>query len=61
MLRSILNGINDVIVVLGFTDTGEVGPIVEVNDVACSRLGYNREELLNMGIDEIIPSEYFER
>ena len=61
MLRSILNGINDVIVVFGFTDAGEVGPIVEVNDVACSRLGYNREELLNMGIDEIIPSEYLER
>jgi PAS domain S-box-containing protein len=61
MLRSLLNGINDIILVLGFTDNGEVGPIVEINDVACSRLGYDREELLHMCTDDIILPEYLER
>jgi PAS domain S-box-containing protein len=60
MLRSLCNGINDIILVLAFTDTGEVGPIVEINDVACSRLGYSREELLNMTTEPIILPEYLE-
>lgn len=61
MLRSILNGINDIILVLGFTDSGEVGPICETNDVACSLLGYSREELLSMTVNDITLAEYIER
>lgn len=46
--RSLFNGINDAVFVHELGPDGLPGRIVEVNDVACRRLGYTREELLGM-------------
>jgi len=48
---------NDAILVHEFHDDGSAEPIVEVNDITCKSLEYTREELLQMGIDEITPRE----
>lgn len=55
--RTIFNGTSDAIFVRSFTESGGVGPFLEVNDVACSRLGYSREELLKMSTEDINYSE----
>ncbi len=39
---------NDFIIVTQMQDNGLPGSIIEVNDVACSKLGYTREELLEL-------------
>ncbi|MGA2640361.1 MAG: PAS domain S-box protein [Spirochaetia bacterium] len=46
--RLLFNSINDAVFVHGLTADGLPGKITEVNDVACERLGYSREELLQM-------------
>lgn len=46
--RSLFNSINDAVFVHGIGADGSPGRIVEVNDIACERLGYTREELLQM-------------
>jgi two-component system cell cycle sensor histidine kinase/response regulator CckA len=46
--RLLFNRSNDAIFVHGLDDDGRPGKFVEVNDVACERLGYTREELLAM-------------
>jgi two-component system cell cycle sensor histidine kinase/response regulator CckA len=47
--RLLFNSINDAVFVHGLTTDGLPGRIVEVNDIACERLGYSREELVRMG------------
>jgi PAS domain S-box-containing protein len=47
--RQLFNGISDAVFLHGIRDDGLPGVFVEVNDVACERLGYSREELLRMG------------
>ena len=47
--RLLFNSINDAVFVHGLTVDGLPGRIVEVNDIACERLGYSREELMRMG------------
>ncbi len=44
LFRSLINQSNDAI----FVDDTETGRILDVNDKACSNLGYTREELLGM-------------
>ena len=44
----LFNHIDDSIFVYGLTAEGLQGDFVEVNDVACRRFGYSREELLKM-------------
>lgn len=46
--RLLFNSGNDAVMVHGFDDRGMPGRFVEVNDIACKRLGYSREELLRM-------------
>jgi PAS domain S-box-containing protein len=46
--RLLFNSGNDAVMVHGFDDRGMPGKFVEVNDIACKRLGYSREELLRM-------------
>lgn len=46
--RMLFNSISDAIFVHGFSDDGLPGRFIEVNDIACMRLGYSREELLCM-------------
>ncbi|MGO9310419.1 MAG: PAS domain-containing protein [Spirochaetia bacterium] len=46
--RLLFNSINDAVLVHGITADGLPGRITEVNDIACERLGYTRDELLRM-------------
>lgn len=46
--RLLFNSINDAVLVHGVTPDGLPGRITELNDIACERLGYTREELLRI-------------
>lgn len=47
--RLLFNSSGDAVFVHGLSDEGVPLQFTEVNDVACERLGYSREELLGMG------------
>jgi PAS domain S-box-containing protein len=52
--RALYAGITDAVLVYHLAENGAPGRLIEVNDEACRRLGYTREELLSMtmaGID----------
>ena len=46
--KILFGNINDAVFVHEFSDKGWPGKFLEVNDIACERLGYTREELLTM-------------
>ena len=46
--REVFNNANDVITLSKLNEDGTPGKFIEVNDVACERLGYSREEFLKM-------------
>lgn len=51
--REVFNNANDAIFLHPIEIDGNPGKFTEVNDVACQRLGYAREELLEMGPENI--------
>ncbi|MCC6159153.1 MAG: PAS domain S-box protein [Deltaproteobacteria bacterium] len=51
--RQLFEGVTDALFVHEIRSDGSPGRFVEVNDQACRRLGYSREELLRMGPREI--------
>ena len=53
----LFNKANDMITLTGLEESGLPGKFIEVNDVASQRLGYSREELLNMTPKDIIAPE----
>jgi PAS domain S-box-containing protein len=55
--RILFSNINDAIFVHEFTEDEMPGKFIEANDVACQRLGYTREELLNMSPKDIDAPE----
>ena len=59
---TLFNGMQDWVLVYHLTANHEPGRLVEVNEQACRRLGYTREELLSMSVTDItgastIPSQ----
>ncbi len=46
--KILFSNINDAVFVHEFTEDGLPGKFLEVNDMACEKLGYSREELLTM-------------
>ena len=57
--RVLFEGINDAVFVNDFGEDGLSGRFLQVNDIACRRLGYTREELLSLTPRDItIPDEY---
>ncbi|MFH1970058.1 MAG: PAS domain S-box protein [Verrucomicrobiota bacterium] len=46
--RVLFNSANDAVFVHEWNDQSAASPFLEVNDIACARLGYSREELLRM-------------
>jgi len=57
--RILFENINDAVFVHEFTAEGLPGRFMEVNDIACERLGYSREELLTMSPAEIDSPETY--
>ena len=51
--RRLFNNTADAVYVHSLADDGRPGHFIEVNDVACSALGYTREELLSMDVGDI--------
>jgi PAS domain S-box-containing protein len=59
--RRLLDSGNDAIYVHSINDDGYPGLFTEVNDIACSRLGYTREEMLRMSPADIDAPELLEK
>ena len=57
--REIFNRANDMITLVELRENGLPGRFLEVNDATTERLGYSREEMLEMKITEIISPEYW--
>ncbi len=55
--RRIFNNANDMISLNMMNDNGMPGRFLEVNEVASERLGYSRDELLNMSPPDIVAPE----
>lgn len=51
--REVFNNANDAIVLYPVNPDGSPGKFIEVNDVACQRMGYKRDQLLQMGPPDI--------
>jgi PAS domain S-box-containing protein len=51
--RKLFHNANDLIFLYQFPEDGTPGKYVEVNDIACQRLGYYRKELLDMTPSDI--------
>jgi len=56
--RFLFNSIRDAVYLHGILPHGLPGPFLDVNDVACSRLGYTREELLSLSPPAIDDPEF---
>ncbi|WP_052090832.1 PAS domain S-box protein [Desulfosporosinus sp. HMP52] len=56
--RIIFNGAADALFLQTFSmDPDKIGRIIEVNDAACKRLGYTREELISMPTSSVIAPQ----
>jgi PAS domain S-box-containing protein len=58
--RVLFNSGSDLVFVTEVVNGGRLGNIIEVNDEACQRLGYTREELLNSLPLELVAPEHRE-
>ena len=58
--RVLFESINDAIFVYCLEEAGTTGGFSQVNDVACQRLGYTRDELLAMNPRDITTPEAYE-
>ncbi|WP_455210397.1 sensor domain-containing protein [Kaarinaea lacus] len=56
LFETLFNNISEAVFLAPITGEGVHGNFVEVNDVACFRLGYSRQELLNMNARTINPA-----
>ena len=59
--RLLFNNTLDAVFVHGLRKNGQAGNFIEVNDLACKRLGYTREQLLKMNPTDIDDPQSAER
>jgi len=55
--RELFNNANDAILLHGLLEDNKLDNFIEVNDVACSMLGYTREELIKMTPEDLMLGE----
>ena len=55
--RELFNNANDAIFLYGLSEDAIPGKFLEVNDIACQKLGYSRNELLEMTPLDIVAAE----
>ncbi len=53
----LFNNANDVVLVTQLSDDKSYGDFIEVNEVACKRLGYNKEEFLKLSPSAIVSQK----
>jgi two-component system cell cycle sensor histidine kinase/response regulator CckA len=51
--RHLFNSGNDAVMVFLLTEEREIGPYIDVNNVACSRYGYTKEEFLKLSLKDV--------
>jgi len=56
--RGVFNNANDEIYIHGILADGSPGTFIEVNSTMCSMLGYSRDELLRMTVNDIVSGEH---
>ena len=61
LFRTLFNNANDSIFVHEMSPDGLPGRYIMANDIACSCLGYTREELLRMGPKDIVAPAFLEK
>ncbi len=54
----LFNKANDAVFTFPLLDDGRPGNFTDVNDTMCSRLGYRREELFGMSLNDIYAEEF---
>jgi PAS domain S-box-containing protein len=59
--RTLIESANDAVFIHEITEDGMPGPFIEVNELACRRLGYGREELARMSPLELDDPRYRDR
>jgi PAS domain S-box-containing protein len=59
--RTLIECANDAVFIHGISEGGMPGPFLEVNELACRRLGYTREELALMSPMELDDPRYRDR
>jgi len=55
--RLLFNKSRDLIILHRFDAGGSIGQIIEVNDTACEKLGYSKEELLNFTPSDLLDHD----
>jgi PAS domain S-box-containing protein len=55
---TLFNGMEDWVLVYHLTSDFQPGKLIEVNEQACKKLGYDREELLTMSVAKIIDLSF---
>jgi len=58
--RMLFNNANDAVLVTQFTEDKTYGDFIEVNDIACKRLGYTKKEFLSLSPSAIVEPKYIE-
>jgi PAS domain S-box-containing protein len=56
--RALFENVNDAVFLVEIRPDGTFGRFLQVNEMVCSRLGYSREELLQMSPQDIDAPEY---
>jgi len=56
--KNLFNNTNDSIFLYEITDEQHIGALIEVNDTACNKLNYSREELFHTQFSDLFHSEY---
>jgi PAS domain S-box-containing protein len=59
--RRLFNSLSDAVFAFPVDEEGRPGSFISVNDVACERLGYTREEFLRLDLTDVDEPEYFEQ
>jgi len=59
--RVLFDSINDALFVHEVNEDGSPGCFIQVNDAACQRLGYARDELLKMKLGDIVDPESYRK
>lgn len=58
--RMLFNNANDAVFVTQFTEDKTYGDFIEVNDIACKKLGYSKSEFLSLSPSAIVEPKYIE-